>query len=77
VPFDDARARITEALKSEGFGVLTEVDVTATLEAKLNRDFRRYVILGTCNPQLAHRALEADPGIGLQLPCNVCVWEVT
>ena len=77
MPFDDARARITEALKSEGFGVLTEVDVTATLEAKLNRDFRRYVILGTCNPQLAHRALEADPGIGLQLPCNVCVWEVT
>lgn len=75
VSFEDARARTTEALKAQGFGVLTEIDVRATLKAKLDRDFRRYVILGACNPHLAHRALEADLGIGLLLPCNVCIWE--
>ena len=75
VSFEDARSRITDALKQQGFGILTEIDVTATLKAKLNLDFRRYVILGACNPQLAHQALEAELAIGLLLPCNVCVWE--
>jgi len=75
VSFEDARSRVSDALKQQGFGILTEIDVTATLKTKLNLDFRRYVILGACNPQLAHRALEAELAIGLLLPCNVCVWE--
>ena len=75
VSFDDARSRITDALKQQGFGILTEIDVKSTLKTKLNLEFRRYVILGACNPQLAHQALEAELGIGLLLPCNVCVWE--
>jgi len=75
--YEQALTRTTEALKAEGFGVLTTIDVQQTLKQKLDQDFRKYAILGACNPPLAHRALRAELEIGLLLPCNVIVYETT
>ncbi len=75
VPYEEAIPRVTEALKEEGFGVLTEIDVRATLKKKLDVDYKPYVILGACNPHLAYQGLQAEPELGLLLPCNVIVYD--
>jgi uncharacterized protein (DUF302 family) len=76
ISFEEAIVAVTEELKKEGFGILTEIDVTATLKKKLNVDFRNYRILGACNPPFAYRALLAEPLIGTMLPCNVIIQEL-
>jgi uncharacterized protein (DUF302 family) len=77
VTFDEAIQKVTESLKEEGFGILTEIDVKETLKKKLDLDFKRYKILGACNPPYAHKALVAEDKIGTMLPCNVIVQEIS
>jgi len=76
VDFDSAIDRVTEALNAEGFRVLTRINIDEAFHEKLGVNFRRYTILGACNPQIAHKALSADPEVGMMLPCNVCVEEI-
>lgn len=75
VSFDEAEKQVTEELKTEGFGVLTEIDVTGTFKKKLDVDFKKYKILGACNPQLAYKALQSEDKAGVFLPCNIIVEE--
>ena len=75
--YEDAISKVTEELKKEGFGVLTEIDVKETLKKKLDVDFRKYKILGACNPPLAYKALSSEENIGVMLPCNVIVQETS
>ena len=75
MPYEKAVEKVADELKKEGFGVLTSIDVKDTLKKKINVDFKKYVILGACNPPLAHRALESEEQLGLLLPCNVIVYE--
>ncbi len=76
LPFEEAVTKVTEDLKKSGFGIITEIDVKETLKKKLNVDFRKYKILGSCNPPYAYKALQAEDKIGLMLPCNVIVQEL-
>jgi uncharacterized protein (DUF302 family) len=75
LPYQEAVDKVTEELRKEGFGVLTSIDVKDTLKKKINVDFKKYMILGACNPPLAHKALEEEEELGLLLPCNVIVYE--
>jgi len=77
IPFDEAVVKVTEELKKEGFGIITEIDVKETLKKKLNVDFKKYRILGACNPSFAYQALQAEDKIGTMLPCNVIVQETS
>ncbi len=77
ISFDEALVKVTQELKNEGFGILTEIDVKETMKKKMNVDFRKYKILGACNPPLAHKAIQIEDKIGTMLPCNVIVQELS